>query len=199
MRQRNPYLVDIAAIVVLILTRPRPLDATALPDHTPDVARGEVLYNVFSSSGAGCGCTNSALENIIDRKFERMALGGLHDEAELRGHRRTYIGAMPGKFVQALKEVGVANPVIMLDEIDKIGASYQGDPALFNPYGIIAVNPKRYPDINSAGAQALIDWITSPAGQKLIGSYMVAGSPLFTPSADTGHIAQENAPSGAAH
>lgn len=77
--------------------------------------------------------------------------------------------------------------------------AYQGDPALFNPYGIIAVNPSRYPDINNAGAQALIDWVTSPAGQKLIGSYMVAGSLLFTPSADTGHIAQEKAPSGTAH
>ena len=75
----------------------------------------------------------------------------------------------------------------------------QGDPALFNPYGIIAVNPALYPDINHAGAQALIDWITSPAGQKLIGTYLVAGSLLFTPSADTGHIAQEKAPAGAGH
>ena len=77
--------------------------------------------------------------------------------------------------------------------------TYEGDPILFNPYGIIAVNPARYPDINSAGAQALIDWITSPDGQRMIGSYTVAGSLLFTPSADTGHVAQEKAPAGAAY
>jgi tungstate transport system substrate-binding protein len=63
---------------------------------------------------------------------------------------------------------------------------YQGDPSLFNPYGIIAVSPSRYPDINHSGAQALIDWITSPSGQQLIGSYTVAGSLLFTPSANSG-------------
>jgi ATP-dependent Lon protease len=65
----------------------------------------------------------------LDRKFYRLSVGGMRDEAEIKGHRRTYIGAMPGKFIQALKEVQVANPVIMLDEIDKIGASYRGDPA----------------------------------------------------------------------
>jgi len=65
----------------------------------------------------------------LGREFYRFSLGGMRDEAEIKGHRRTYIGAMPGKFVQALKEVKVANPVIMLDEIDKVGASFQGDPA----------------------------------------------------------------------
>jgi tungstate transport system substrate-binding protein len=73
---------------------------------------------------------------------------------------------------------------------------YQGDPVLFNPYGIIAVNPARYPDINYTGAQALIKWITSPAGQLLIGSYTVADSLLFTPSADTGHLASEKSAAG---
>ena len=61
---------------------------------------------------------------------------------------------------------------------------YQGDPGLYNPYGIIAVSPSRYPDINHAGALALIEWITSPAGQRLIGGYTVSGSQLFTPSAN---------------
>jgi tungstate transport system substrate-binding protein len=65
----------------------------------------------------------------------------------------------------------------------KLKIVFQGDKSLFNPYGIIAVNPKRYPDVNHAGAQALIHWITSPEGQKVIGAYKIAGIQLFTPSA----------------
>ena len=68
---------------------------------------------------------------------------------------------------------------------------YEGDPGLFNPYGIIAVNPANYPDINHAGAMALINWITSPAGQQHIGSYRLAGSQLFTPSADSSLLARD--------
>ncbi|MEK9871351.1 MAG: S16 family serine protease, partial [Gammaproteobacteria bacterium] len=70
-----------------------------------------------------------SVAEALGRKFYRFSLGGMRDEAEIKGHRRTYIGAMPGKLIQALKDVEVYNPVIMLDEIDKIGASYQGDPA----------------------------------------------------------------------
>ncbi len=70
-----------------------------------------------------------SVANALERKFYRFSLGGMRDEAEIKGHRRTYIGALPGKLVQALKEVDVSNPVIMLDEIDKIGASFRGDPA----------------------------------------------------------------------
>lgn len=79
--------------------------------------------------GVGKTSIGHSVADALGRKFYRFSVGGMRDEAEIKGHRRTYIGAMPGKFVQALKDTKVANPVIMLDEIDKIGASYQGDPA----------------------------------------------------------------------
>jgi len=79
--------------------------------------------------GVGKTSIGHSVADAMGRKFYRFSLGGMRDEAEIKGHRRTYIGAMPGKFVQALKEVKTANPVIMLDEIDKIGASFRGDPA----------------------------------------------------------------------
>jgi ATP-dependent Lon protease len=89
---------------------------------------GSILLLV-GPPGVGKTSIGRSVADALGRQFYRFSLGGMRDEAEIKGHRRTYIGAMPGKFVQALKEVQVANPVIMLDEIDKIGASYQGDPA----------------------------------------------------------------------
>ncbi len=115
-------------IIEFLAVRQLRLRAANKAGRTTQASQGQILCFI-GPPGVGKTSLGQSIARALGRKFARISLGGVHDEAEIRGHRRTYVGALPGRIIQSMKTVGVRNPVFLLDEIDKLSSEYRGDPA----------------------------------------------------------------------
>jgi ATP-dependent Lon protease len=124
-------IVEYVAVKKLRQERGLDVSRSGDRDRSPsrDVTKSGAILTLIGPPGTGKTSIGESIARAMGREFIRMSLGGVRDEAEIRGHRRTYIGALPGRLVRALRDAGTMNPVILLDEVDKVGADWRGDPS----------------------------------------------------------------------